>query len=492
MKNKSYRKQLLFYTLVSLISIVLVVLMHEFINIRLIDKYDSAFSIYDEMSQFYDNQNKAHDSLRNYLYTNESYIYNEYEGYIEKAKDNLDNITDRLENQENSWRFQLLENMVNNYEKNVTMIQVVMQEKNEEYDEYYNRLTEINNAIVKTSDEYFRLLTDELAVIRNDIDTERNILQIVSWVIVLFCLIMISWLTYCIFKSITRPINEIVQNINEIKSGNYNLQKIASVNDEMNILCIALQDMALTFKKNQENEKKQAELERKLLIKENESLRKDEILASSELRSLQNQLNPHFLFNTFNMIYQKALEENSKSTIEMIEKMTECMRYTLSNRSRTTTLDMEINFIRNYLFIQSKRFEDRIHFEFHVEKNVPDIKIPSMIIEPLIDNAIRHGLSNMESGGEISVNITYADDHVYIRVEDNGKGMDVDEVEKLILNNFEKDDEKYEDSYGLYNLARRLKMYFGDEAAINISSMPECGFDALIILPASMSEGDLL
>lgn len=223
------------------------------------------------------------------------------------------------------------------------------------------------------------------------------------------------------------------------------------------------------------------------MIKENESLRKDEILASSELRSLQNQLNPHFLFNTFNMIYQKALEENSKSTIEMIEKMTECMRYTLSNRSRTTTLDMEINFIRNYLFIQSKRFEDRIHFEFNVEKNVPDIKIPSMIIEPLIDNAIRHGLSDMESGGEISVNITFADDHVYIRVEDNGKGMDVDEVEKLILNNFEKDDEKYEDSYGLYNLARRLKMYFGYEAAINISSMPECGFDALIILPASMS-----
>ena len=473
--------------LISLASIILVVLIHEFINTRLIDKYDSAFSIYDEMSRFYDNQNQAHESLRNYLYTNESYIYDEYEGYVEKAKENLEHITVRLENQENLWRFQLLENMVNNYEKNVTMIQVVMQVKNEEYDEYYNRLTEINNAIIKTSDEYFRLLTDELAEVRSDIDRERSILQGISWVIVLFCLIMISWLTYSIFRSITRPINEIVQNINEIKSGNYNLQKIASVNDEMNILCIALQDMALTVKKNQENEKRQTELERKLLIKENESLRKDEILASSELRSLQNQLNPHFLFNTFNMIYQKALEENSKSTIEMIEKMTECMRYTLSNRSRTTTLDMEINFIRNYLFIQSKRFEDRIQFEFNVEKNVPDIKIPSMIIEPLIDNAIRHGLSDMESGGEISVNITFADDHVYIRVEDNGKGMDVDEVEKLILNNFEKDDEKYEDSYGLYNLARRLKMYFGDEAAINISSMPECGFDALIILPASMS-----
>ncbi len=487
MRSKSYRQQLLFYTLVSLASIILVVLIHEFINTRLIDKYDSAFSIYDEMSRFYDNQNQAHESLRNYLYTNESYIYDEYEGYVEKAKENLEHITVRLENQENLWRFQLLENMVNNYEKNVTMIQVVMQVKNEEYDEYYNRLTEINNAIIKTSDEYFRLLTDELAEVRSDIDRERSILQGISWVIVLFCLIMISWLTYSIFRSITRPINEIVQNINEIKSGNYNLQKIASVNDEMNTLCIALQDMALTVKKNQENEKRQTELERKLLIKENESLRKDEILASSELRSLQNQLNPHFLFNTFNMIYQKALEENSKSTIEMIEKMTECMRYTLSNRSRTTTLDMEINFIRNYLFIQSKRFEDRIHFEFNVEKNVPDIKIPSMIIEPLIDNAIRHGLSDMESGGEISVNITFADDHVYIRVEDNGKGMDVDEVEKLILNNFEKDDEKYEDSYGLYNLARRLKMYFGDEAAINISSMPECGFDALIILPASMS-----
>lgn len=240
MRSKSYRQQLLFYTLVTLASIILVVLIHEFINTRLIDKYDSAFSIYDEMSRFYDNQNQAHESLRNYLYTNESYIYDEYEGYVEKAKENLEHITVRLENQENLWRFQLLENMVNNYEKNVTMIQVVMQVKNEEYDEYYNRLTEINNAIIKTSDEYFRLLTDELAEVRSDIDRERSILQGISWVIVLFCLIMISWLTYSIFRSITRPINEIVQNINEIKSGNYNLQKIASVNDEMNTLCIAL------------------------------------------------------------------------------------------------------------------------------------------------------------------------------------------------------------------------------------------------------------
>ena len=75
MRSKSYRQQLLFYTLVSLASIILVVLIHEFINTRLIDKYDSAFSIYDEMSRFYDNQNQAHESLRNYLYTNESYIY---------------------------------------------------------------------------------------------------------------------------------------------------------------------------------------------------------------------------------------------------------------------------------------------------------------------------------------------------------------------------------------------------------------------------------
>ena len=485
-KTKSYRKQLLFYTLISLAGIILIVLMHEFVNARLINKYNSAFSVYNEMSQFYDNQNKAHDSLRSYLYSNEPNQYDEYEKYINQAKGNINHITEQLAGRENLWRFQLLQNMVSNYEGNVAMIQVVLQIKNDEYKDYYERLTETNNAIIKTSDEYFRLLTNELTATRASIDNERNILQIVSLMIVLFCLVLISRLTYSIFRSITKPINEIIQNINEIKLGNYNLQKIASVNEEMNILCVALQDMATTVKKNQENEMKQAELERKLLIKENENLRKDEILASSELRSLQNQLNPHFLFNTFNMIYQKALEENSKSTVEMIEKMTECMRYTLSNRSRTTTLDMEINFIKNYLFIQSKRFEDRIHFEFYVDKNVPDIKIPSMIIEPLIDNAIRHGLSDTESDGEVSVHITHADYHVYIRVEDNGKGMEVDEVEKLILNNFEKDDEKYEDSYGLYNLSRRLKMYYGDEAAINISSMPECGFDALIILPASI------
>lgn len=462
---------------------MLILFMYDMINRRFISQYNAVFSTYDEMSQFYDNQNEAHEALRSYLYTGESHLYNDYESYIEDAKENLDHIMDRLSSENNLWRFELLENMVLNYEKNVAMIQVVAELKNDEYKQYYDHLTEINDSIVKTSDEYFRLLTDEIALVRIDIDKEINMLQMVSIIFALSCFILIVWLTYRIFRSIMYPINQIVQNMNEIKKGNYDLQEIASSYIEMNILCVALRDMAISVKKNQENEKKQAELEQRLLIKENENLIKDEQLASSELKLLQNQLNPHFLFNTFNMIYQKALEEKSAILIEMIEKMTECMRYTLSNRSRTTTLEMEINFIRNYLFIQSKRYEDRIHFELMVEDDVPNIKIPSMIIEPLVDNAIRHGLSDTEANGEILVSITHEDRHIYIRVEDNGKGMDIEEVEKLIINNYEKEDRKYDDSYGLYNLSRRLEMFFGDTAAVNISSMPDCGFDALIILP---------
>lgn len=116
--------------------------------------------------------------------------------------------------------------------------------------------------------------------------------------------------------------------------------------------------------------------------------------------------------------------------------MTECMRYTLSQNTRISNLAMELNFMRNYLYIQNRRFEGRIEFILEEERELPNIKIPAMIIEPLVDNAIKHGLSNTESGGLVVIHVECKDDQVIIHVSDNGKGMSAVALEQLIMNQY--------------------------------------------------------
>lgn len=251
---------------------------------------------------------------------------------------------------------------------------------------------------------------------------------------------------------------------------------ISNTSIEMENLCIALDDMAQHVQKNIKKEK--AALKHQLLEKENENLKKDELLALSELKMLQNQINPHFLFNTLNMIYKTAYRENATDTGAMVDKTAMLLRYALDKANKTSDLYSEIESVENYIYIQEKRFHQRINFVLNVEDNLPNIQVPGLLIQPLIENAVKHGLKNVIEDGEVVVNIQKIDESVVISVSDNGVGLETDVLEKSVLNDFQTDNEK--SNLGLYNVIQRIKMFYGKNASISFNSYPECGFEVII------------
>ena len=212
-------------------------------------------------------------------------------------------------------------------------------------------------------------------------------------------------------------------------------------------------------------------------IKNVSKLKKDELLALSELKLLQNQINPHFLFNTLNMIYKTAYKEKAMDTSAMVNKTSMLLRYALDKANRTSDLYSEIESIENYIYIQERRFHQRIKFVLNVEDNLPNIQVPGMLIQPLVENSVKHGLKDVIKDGEVLINVQHIDDHIVISVSDNGIGLETEILEKGILNDFH---DKNKNNLGLYNVIQRIKMFYGNTAQISFNSYPGCGFEVII------------
>lgn len=244
----------------------------------------------------------------------------------------------------------------------------------------------------------------------------------------------------------------------------------------MEELCLALNDMADQIQKNFDAERQKANLEKRLLAQENESLRKDELLIQSELQMLQNQINPHFLFNTLNMINRLVEIGETQTASDMILKTSQLLRYGLDMQNKISDLRKELEAIRAYIDIQKLRLGDRIDFIVHVEHEdeINDIRIPGMILQPLVENSLKHGLSNVMQDGEVEIFITKEDQIITISVSDNGEGMSQDKLNEFIKNSYQKDDGK--NHLGLYNVIKRLEMFYREHIEIQIESDIDCGF----------------
>lgn len=313
----------------------------------------------------------------------------------------------------------------------------------------------------------------------------------VCFLISILVFMILGELFYSILLShtITDPIRELTVSIQRL-----NLQRLEECRDvgmsvtsniEMNVLVEAFNRMLQTiqsqFVKIQEN----ASTAIRLHQKEVENLQITNLLRSSELKTLQMQINPHFLFNTMNMISQTAYVEGADTTSQLLDSTAALLRYTLDFSTKAVPLSKEIEFLGIYVSLQEQRFGGRIRFHFELDESFHHICIPALILQPLVENAITHGVGMYVRDALIIIRTEYDPelDRGIIRIIDNGVGMTAETLQTVLAEM--KHSTHPEQKIGLSNVYARLHIFFDGRAHMEVQSIPEIKTEITIFLPCS-------
>lgn len=248
------------------------------------------------------------------------------------------------------------------------------------------------------------------------------------------------------------------------------------------------------------NKIKKVEAERERQLSELEEKLQDEysvrmVDKQAKLSALQSQINPHFLYNTLECIRSEALLYDCDSIARMAKALASFFRYSISKKENIVTLREEFNNIENYFLIQSYRFDDKFSFEILAapeDREAYSCLIPKLSLQPIVENAIFHGLETKPDKGKVTIRVEMTEKNVIIIVSDDGVGIGREELERMrdSLKNSRKETDQEGKSPGergngiaLTNVSQRIKLIFGEDYGLNLYSTKGIGTDVEIILP---------
>ncbi|MGB8347981.1 MAG: histidine kinase [Ktedonobacteraceae bacterium] len=214
-----------------------------------------------------------------------------------------------------------------------------------------------------------------------------------------------------------------------------------------------------------------------------------EALKEAKLKALESQVNPHFFFNTINVIAKLAFLEGATETEAMAYALADLMRYSLRHSSDTdglVTLRDEVAHARQYLLIQRTRYRDRLQLSFEIDETALDMRVPPLSIQPIIENAFVHGLEPSERPGQLLLSVQKAREFVVISVQDNGVGISSEQVHKLLNGDSDNAPDHWSahtTGLGLPQVRDRLRYYYGEQCQLVIESELGSGTTVRLLLP---------
>lgn len=293
------------------------------------------------------------------------------------------------------------------------------------------------------------------------------------------CCLMV--LLYVIIGGFTRPLEKLARKAKEVGKGNFGISlEEPESEDEVGTVTVAFNQMIVSI--NDYIQRTRESLELEIKMKERE-LAMENLLKDAQLRYYQAQINPHFLFNTLNAGQQLAMMEDAERTYAFIENMASFFRYRLRKNGEGSTLREEIGLIDSYMHIMNVRFSNEIHLEKEIDSRLLDIQFPGMVLQPVIENALNHGLRDVEWEKRIWFYVGQENGEAEIRIRDNGTGIPEKILEQLNAGNFRRTENESDsgNGVGLANVRERLRLYFDRTDVMWVESGGE-GKGALVII----------
>ena len=297
-----------------------------------------------------------------------------------------------------------------------------------------------------------------------NIQKENVNIYYMTWLVLLLVGIVLIFFDILLFQNFTDPIYQLMHTMNEFGKGNYQekakevgIGELKSLSEHFNQMADKLQ---MQMSEIRRNEREKQKMEKKLL---------------------QSQINPHFLYNTLDSIIWMIQGGEYDGAEKMVSLLAKFFRVSLSQGKDMIPLEKELEHATSYLAIQNIRFKDKFEFYVNADENLMKYVCPKLSIQPLLENAIYHGMEGMYEDGEIHINVYEKENIIYIDVVDNGLGMSAEKIEYIMNNKVVSS--KHGSGIGVRNVNERIKLIYGNQYGISITSELDEGTTATIIIP---------
>ena len=428
-----------------------------------------------------DGLNKTHQGLTGYLETKGTDDLELYFASYQNVKVMMRQLNSNITDSNVKLSERDIRNMLDTYLK--TADEAVQAKRGRNIDEYtakYNECTKIkdylNTYIYSVNNEQFRTNSENYMALVNSL----RYTEIMSVLIFAVASVMNILLIIILTSTITRPLTRLSAKADEISQGSpenveplevYSEDEVGKVTRAFNEMLASIKDYIARIRTQLIT---QSEMKEKNLLMETH-------LKDAQLKYLQSQINPHFLFNTLNAGAQLAMMEGADRTVEYIRNMADFFRYNVKKSSETVKLSEEIELVDSYMYILNVRYAGEILFEKDIDESLLNVMVPSMIIQPLVENSIKYGIKDLEPGeGKVTLSVYREDKMCCIRVSDNGIGTDEEIIEKIM--NHEKRPSETR-GVGITNVMARLDLYYNNKEVFEMKSRKNEGTHVTIKIP---------
>jgi two-component system sensor histidine kinase YesM len=286
---------------------------------------------------------------------------------------------------------------------------------------------------------------------------------------VALCTLGVSLVIAFVAYAITRPINRLTAAMRSVEKQNFDIRLPNRRKDEFGRLTDSFNSMISRIN-TLVNEVYQEKLAQK----------------SAEIKALQAQINPHFLYNTLDSINWMLIDRGQMDISAIVVSLGSLMRYCIDTKAPFVTLAEEFEYVAAYLRIQKNRLEERLCYELELPESVRDMRVPKFILQPLVENAIQHGIERYKRPGLVRIAAADGEGDVRIIVQDSGPG-----IPDAVISALEgQADEERQTGIGLYNVDKRLRLYYGEKHRLMIENTPS-GVRIVITIPKEPQEGGL-
>lgn len=294
---------------------------------------------------------------------------------------------------------------------------------------------------------------------------------------------LVTLLVFLLTRGITDPLQRLAEAAEQVANGSLVAEVSGPVaNDEVGIVTAAFNQMVVSLKDNMEQARQRIALESAMKEKQ---LLMEAHLKDTQLKYLQSQINPHFLFNTLNACAQLAMLEGADRTYTYVQNVADFYRYNVRKKDGVATLAEEIGLVNNYIYIINVRFSGEIHFIKEIEEGVTDVPMPAMILQPLVENSINHGLRDVEWEKKIWLSVYRENNRICVSVRDNGVGISPEQTQSILNNDLNGNGlQEHTTGVGLRNVIGRLRLFYNRDDVMEITSTGSgMGTEVAVFIP---------